>query len=79
LDELRRLGKDQVCAIMCAEAVWWRCHRRIIADYLIGAGEAVFHIMGPGRIEPARLTAGAVATEDGTVLYPGQVGDLLMR
>ena len=32
---------------MCAEAVWWRCHRRIIADYLLAAGETVFHILGP--------------------------------
>jgi uncharacterized protein (DUF488 family) len=44
---------------MCAEAVWWRCHRRIIADYLIAAGETVFHILGPDRIEPARMTAAA--------------------
>ena len=35
------------CAIMCAEAVWWRCHRRIIADYLIAVGGSVFHILGP--------------------------------
>ena len=33
LDELRALARDHCCAIMCAEAVWWRCHRRIIADY----------------------------------------------
>lgn len=31
---------------MCSEAVWWRCHRRIIADYLIASGEIVFHILG---------------------------------
>ena len=35
--------------MMCAEAVWWRCHRRIIADYLICGGESVFHILGTGR------------------------------
>jgi uncharacterized protein (DUF488 family) len=35
LTRLRQLGQAQRCAIMCAEAVWWRCHRRIIADYLI--------------------------------------------
>ena len=34
--------------VMCAESLWWRCHRRIIADYLIAAGEEVFHILGPG-------------------------------
>jgi uncharacterized protein (DUF488 family) len=55
---------------MCAEAVWWRCHRRIVADYLIAGGETVFHIMEHGRLEPARLTPGAVVEPDGKVLYP---------
>jgi uncharacterized protein (DUF488 family) len=50
---------------MCAEAVWWRCHRRIIADYLLVAGEQVFHIFAQGRIEPARLTEAAHITSDG--------------
>ena len=35
------------CAIMCAEAVWWRCHRRIIADYLLSEGQEVRHIRAP--------------------------------
>src|SRR5690606_7755729 len=42
LAQLRREGARRRTAIMCAEAVWWRCHRRIIADHLIAAGEAVF-------------------------------------
>ena len=46
LIRLRELGHATQCAIMCAEAVWWRCHRRIIVDYLIAAGETVFHILG---------------------------------
>jgi uncharacterized protein (DUF488 family) len=50
---------------MCAEAVWWRCHRRIIADYLIDAGESVFHVLGPGKVEPARVTAAAHRTAAG--------------
>ncbi len=70
LAELRRLGHAQRCAIMCAEAVWWRCHRRIIADYLIAAGETVCHIMGLGKIEPARLTPAARPAPDGTLAYP---------
>ena len=56
---MRELGAAQRCAIMCAEAVWWRCHRRIIADYLLAAGEQVLHILGPGHIDPASLTPGA--------------------
>jgi len=63
-------GRRQRCALMCAEAVWWRCHRRIVADYLLARGETVFHIMGAGRLEPARLTPGAVVRADGTVVYP---------
>src|SRR4029078_12748896 len=41
LAHLRQLGRTKTCAIMCAEAVWWRCHRRIIADHLIARGESV--------------------------------------
>ena len=63
-------GCKRRCAIMCSEAVWWRCHRRIITDYLIACGEVVFHIMGRGRLESARLTPGAVIQPGGTVVYP---------
>ena len=60
LNQLRNLGHQKQCVIMCAEAVWWRCHRRIIADYLLTAGESVFHILGKDRIEEARLTSAAI-------------------
>ncbi|MBS0580495.1 MAG: DUF488 domain-containing protein [Proteobacteria bacterium] len=63
-------GRHRCCAIMCAEAVWWRCHRRIVTDYLLAHGETVLHIMGPGRLEPAHLTAGALIQPAGTVVYP---------
>jgi len=69
LKNLRALGHKQTTAIMCAEAVWWRCHRRIIADYLLAAGEEVFHIMGPGKVEPARLTPAAQVQPDGSLIY----------
>jgi uncharacterized protein (DUF488 family) len=70
LATLRDLGHVTPCAIMCAEAVWWQCHRRIIADYLIAAGETVFHILGRNRIEPARLTDAAKAGREGSLIYP---------
>lgn len=70
LAELERLGAAQPAAFMCAEAVWWRCHRRIVADYLLVRGHAPRHIMGPGRADPATLTPGAVPQPDGTILYP---------
>ena len=58
-------------AMMCSEAVWWRCHRRIITDYLILRGHPVHHLMGNGRIDPAKVTPGAVLTDEGEILYPG--------
>lgn len=70
LAELLSLGAHQRCAIMCAEAVWWRCHRRIISDYLITRGMIVIHIMGEGRLEPAQLSSGAVLQADGRIDYP---------
>lgn len=55
--------------IMCAEAVWRRCHRRIITDYLIAHGDAVFHIMSKGRLEPAKMTPAAKPVRDGGLVY----------
>lgn len=71
LQHLLALGKTQRCAIMCAEALWWRCHRRLVADNLLAYGRTVFHIMGQGRVETATLTPGAIIREDKTVVYPG--------
>jgi uncharacterized protein (DUF488 family) len=70
LRRLRELGHAQRCAVMCAEAVWWRCHRRIIADYLIAAGETVIHILAKGRTEPAHITEGAVHAPNCSLVYP---------
>jgi uncharacterized protein (DUF488 family) len=70
LARLRELGNARPCVVMCAEAVWWRCHRRIITDYLLAAGEQVFHIMGPGKILQATLTKVATPHADGTLTYP---------
>lgn len=72
LVRLRGLGHVRACAIMCAEAVWWRCHRRIITDYLIAAGEEVFHILGPNHIDPARITPEAKTGPGGRLTYPGE-------
>jgi uncharacterized protein (DUF488 family) len=70
LARLREIGRTEHCAIMCAETLWWRCHRRIIADYLLFAGQSVFHIIGPGNIVPAGLTEAAKANSSGTLTYP---------
>src|SRR5437763_1719723 len=78
LAELRVLADEHRCAMMCAEAVWWRCHRRLVTDYLIAEGVPVGHIMGPGKIEPARLTPGAQSQPDGTIVYAGEVTGTLI-
>ena len=64
------IGSVRRCAVMCAEAVWWRCHRRIITDYLLIAGERVFHILGPKAVTPASLTKGATSQRGGVLTYP---------
>ena len=70
LEELRTLASDHCCAIMCAEAVWWRCHRRIIADYLLMEGIPVAHIMGINKIDPAKPTPGLRSLPGGKLVYP---------
>jgi uncharacterized protein (DUF488 family) len=72
LTELRMLARDNCCAIMCAEAVWWRCHRRIISDYLLAEGVPVAHIMGQNNISPAKLTPGVRLLPGGTLVYPAE-------
>ena len=58
---LRELGSVRRCAVMCAEAVWWRCHRRIIADYLLMPANRSFIFLGR-KIVPASLDEGRHAT-----------------
>jgi uncharacterized protein (DUF488 family) len=72
LDRLRAVARGRTCAIMCAESLWWRCHRRIIADYLLADGEPVFHIMGPGQIVPAVMNKAARRTGPRTLIYPAE-------
>ncbi len=69
LSRLEELSLERRCAIMCSEAVWWRCHRRIVSDYLLHSGRNVFHMMGPARVEEAVMTKSAVAALDG-LIYP---------
>ena len=68
--ELVKLGRHGCVALMCSEAVWWRCHRRIITDWLLLNGHEARHLMAPGRIDQAHPTEGARHREDGSVVYP---------
>jgi uncharacterized protein (DUF488 family) len=69
LQRLEVVADERTTAIMCSEAVWWRCHRRIIADYLLFRGRKVFHLMGTDRVEEATMTPAALE-QDGCLTYP---------
>lgn len=69
-DQLVEWGTKSRCVLMCSEAVWWRCHRRIIADNLLAHDFAVDHVLGKNQVAAAELSAGAVVGKDGTVTYP---------
>lgn len=56
LSELEKLGKQKRVAYMCSEAVWWKCHRRIITDYLLASNHHVINIMGSNKMEIATPT-----------------------
>jgi uncharacterized protein (DUF488 family) len=63
-------SRTRTVAVMCSESVWWRCHRRLIADVVVlGRGLPVTHLMPDGRLTPHRPSAGAVV-EDGVVRWP---------
>lgn len=70
LDALLREAHGARVAIMCAEAVWWRCHRSLIADALVARGVPVEHILDATRLEPHALRPWARVV-DGRVIYPG--------
>ncbi|HEY7246202.1 MAG TPA: DUF488 domain-containing protein [Xanthobacteraceae bacterium] len=71
LTRLEQLGSAKHCSIMCSELLWWRCHRRIIADYLILAGHTVIHIFDRTKQEVARLTPAARRIDDDKIVYTG--------
>jgi len=57
-------------AVMCAEALPWRCHRQLIADALVARGTPVTHILGPGQVRVHELNPSARVSPDGRVVYP---------
>jgi uncharacterized protein (DUF488 family) len=69
LEELMRTGRERRTAIMCAETLWWRCHRRLIADALVARGWEVLHIASDGSFDRHELTPFAELRE-GRLQYP---------
>jgi uncharacterized protein (DUF488 family) len=71
LDEVLTEAAGTTVAVMCSESVWWRCHRRLIADVVVlGRGLPVTHLMPDGRLAPHRPSDGAVLGADGHVHWP---------
>jgi uncharacterized protein (DUF488 family) len=56
LDDLLRRAAEQPTGIMCAETLWWRCHRRLIADAAVARGATVLHILAPGNLREHELS-----------------------
>ncbi len=75
VQELLSTAATSPTAVMCAEKFYWKCHRRLLADYLVAQGVEVVHIIGPGKSSGHKLTPYAVTTKDG-VIYPSEVEDL---
>jgi uncharacterized protein (DUF488 family) len=71
VEKLLEIAQQKRTAILCAEGLFWRCHRRLVSDFLAAYGATVQHIMPNGELRPHKLTPGAVV-EDGRVIYPGE-------
>jgi uncharacterized protein (DUF488 family) len=70
MEELLQFAEGGKTAVMCAEAVWWRCHRRLLSDALLVRGVPVWHILSSAAPKPHELSEFA-RERDGTVIYPG--------
>jgi len=70
VQELLSLAARLPTAIMCAERFFWKCHRRILCDFLVAHDVSVIHIIEPNTAKPHSLTAGATIRDDGSVIYP---------
>lgn len=73
LKQLMHLAKEIKVAIMCSEAVWWRCHRAIISDYLKAEGWTVKHILAAKKIQEHPYTSAAMLV-NGQISYKGLLG-----
>ncbi|WP_198653307.1 DUF488 domain-containing protein [Actinocorallia populi] len=73
MDDLLAEAAETRTAVMCSESVWWRCHRRLIADFAVLArGRPALHLAHDGRLTEHPLTPGARLREDGLLVYDGE-------
>jgi len=68
--ELLSVAARTPTAVMCAEKFYWKCHRRLLGDYLVAQSVEVVHIVGPGKASSHELTPGAIITTEAGVVYP---------
>jgi len=66
---LLALAAEQPTAVMCAEKLYWKCHRRLLSDYLVAQGVTVEHILGQNELRPHCMTPGATVTDERTIIY----------
>lgn len=71
MNKLEGIAGAKRTAILCAESVFWRCHRRLVSDFVVANGGTVQHIFPNGEVKPHELTEGA-RVDEGAVTYPGQ-------
>ena len=71
VQKLLEIARRRHTALMCAEGLFWRCHRRLVSDFLAANGVTMQHIMPNGELRPHTLTPAAVIV-DGKVTYPGE-------
>jgi uncharacterized protein (DUF488 family) len=76
LDRLQVMASDETACLMCAEAQWWRCHRRLIADALTVRNWRVLHLGLRGEPELHHVTPFALVRPDHALLYPAPQGEL---
>jgi uncharacterized protein (DUF488 family) len=70
LDELLATAREAHTAVLCSESLWWRCHRRMIADFaLLARGVTAHHLMHDGRSPEHRPTDGVRLRDDGLLVY----------
>ena len=72
VEGLLTLARSEATAVMCSESVWWRCHRRLLADHLVLVrGIKVVHLMHDGHLTPHMPTEGVRLADDALVYDVG--------
>jgi uncharacterized protein (DUF488 family) len=78
IDAVLAEAEERPATVMCSESLWWRCHRRLLADFVaVARGTEVRHLMHDGRVEPHRPSPGLRLRDDGLLVYDLGQAELL--